>query len=272
MRLLPPCQRSHCNGAKSIFHPHVAGGFADGGYLRQQRGKTTARVTRGGFRGNSGAEVHRRMDRVAGSTCGSARSRCARSCRSPARRRPSLPAVPLTMPHPPDIPAREADDIDSFQHSLRALVQSSPLAILELNREAKVRLWNPAAERMFGWAESEVLGRANPLVPEEARSQYEADVLLLLQGETIRGKVVRRQHKDGRRLDVRLWAAPIRAPQSGTIGITAGLEDITEERENERKLRASEARQEAMEAELQRSEERMRLAFDAAKIRSEERR
>jgi PAS domain S-box-containing protein len=119
---------------------------------------------------------------------------------------------------------------------------------------------------MFGWAESEVLGRANPLVPEEARSQYEADVLLLLQGATIRGKVVRRQHKDGRRLDVRLWAAPIRAPQSGTIGITAGLEDITEERENERKLRASEARQEAMEAELQRSEERMRLAFDAAKI------
>ena len=43
------------------------------------------------------------------------------------------------------------------QHSLRELIQFSPLAIEELDPEGKVKLWNTAAEQMFGWRESEVL-------------------------------------------------------------------------------------------------------------------
>ena len=155
---------------------------------------------------------------------------------------------------------------DRPKHSLRALVQFSPLAIVELNPEGKVRLWNPAAERMFGWEESEVLGRAYPVIPSETRAEYEDDVLHLLEGSTIRGKDVRRQRKDGRRLDVRLWAAPIHNEQNEITGITAILEDITDQKENEQKLRGSQAREKEMEAQLQRNEERMRLAFDAAKI------
>jgi PAS domain S-box-containing protein len=155
---------------------------------------------------------------------------------------------------------------DRPKHSLRALVQFSPLAIVELSPEGKVRLWNPAAERMFGWEESEVLGRAYPVIPSETRAEYEDDVLHLLEGSTIRGKDVRRQRKDGRRLDVRLWAAPIHNEQNEITGITAILEDITDQKENERQLRASRAHGEDMEAELRRNEERMRLAFDAAKV------
>src|ERR1017187_8664174 len=155
---------------------------------------------------------------------------------------------------------------DRPKHSLRALVQFSPLAIVELNPEGKVKLWNPAAERMFGWEESEVLGRAYPVIPSETRAEYEDDVLHLLEGSTIRGKDVRRQRKDGRRLDVRLWAAPIHNEQNEITGITAILEDITDQKENERQLRASRAHGEDMEAELRQNEERMRLAFDAAKV------
>ena len=155
---------------------------------------------------------------------------------------------------------------DSPEHSLRALVRFSPLAIVEVNTHRKVKLWNPAAERMLGWAESEVLGEEYPSVPSESRAEYEADVLHLLAGGTIQGKEVRRQRKDGRQLAVRLWAAPIRNEQTEITGITAILEDITNQKESERKLGASQAREEDMEAQLQRSEERMRLAFDAAKI------
>ena len=156
--------------------------------------------------------------------------------------------------------------LKSPEHSLRELVELSPLAIVEIDREGKIKLWNPAAERMFGWAESEVLGRAYPAVPSETRAEFEDDVLHLLKGATIRGKEVRRQRKDGRRLDVKLWAAPIHNQQNEITGITAILEDSTDQKENERKLRVSQAREEEMEAQLQRSEERMRLAFDAAKI------
>ena len=87
---------------------------------------------------------------------------------------------------------------DSPEQSLRALIQFSPLAILELDQERKIKLWNPAAERMFGWAQSEILGRVNPIIPPETQAEYEDDVPHLLEGSTIQGKDVRLQHKDGR--------------------------------------------------------------------------
>jgi diguanylate cyclase (GGDEF)-like protein/PAS domain S-box-containing protein len=154
----------------------------------------------------------------------------------------------------------------SPERSLTALIEFSPLAILELDREGRIKLWNPAAERMFGWAQSEVLGRVNPIIPLETQAEYEDDVPCLFAGSTIQGKDVHLQHKDGRRLHVRLWASPVYNGQSEVVGISAILEDITDQKQNERKLRASQAHENDMEADLQRGEERMRLAFDAAKV------
>ena len=173
--------------------------------------------------------------------------------------------VLLTMSPAADICTRQTGVIDSPQHSLEGLICFAPLAILELDPEGKIRRWNPAAERLFGWTESEVLGRANPLIAIEARAQYEAEVRHILKGATIQGKDVRRQHKDGRWIDARLWAAPIRKQCGAITGIIAILEDVTDQKEDQRELRLSQARQEEMEVELQRNEERMRLALEAAK-------
>ena len=151
-------------------------------------------------------------------------------------------------------------------HSLRELIQFSPLAIEELDPEGKVKLWNPAAEQMFGWAEGEVLDQPYPAVSSESRAEFEHEVLQLLGGATIRGKEVRRLRKDGRQFTARLWAAPIHNQRNQITGITKILEDITDQKENERKLRLSLGHEEEVEASLQRSEGRMRLAFEAAKI------
>jgi PAS domain-containing protein len=56
--------------------------------------------------------------------------------------------------------------------SLRALIEASPLAIIELDMEQKVRAWNLAATRIFGWTEREVLGRSYPIVPHDRKSEY----------------------------------------------------------------------------------------------------
>ncbi len=164
------------------------------------------------------------------------------------------------------ISAWETEVIDNSQNSLEALVRVAPLAIVEVDLEGKIKNWNPAAEQMFGWTKNEVSGRVNPSIRSEYCAEYEADILHLLHGSTIRGKEVQRQHKNGRRLDMRLWAAPIHDRENEITGVTDFLEDITEQKENERKLRESQAREEEVEAELQRSEERMRLAFESAKI------
>ncbi len=154
----------------------------------------------------------------------------------------------------------------SPERSLKAFVQFSPLAVVEVGLEGLVKLWNPAAQRMFGWTEAEALGRPYLAVPAEDRAEFEDLTRQLLAGCTIRGKEVCRQRKDGRRFYAKLWAAPIHDEEDKITGITATFEDITEQKENERKLRESQARQEEVESELQRREERMRLAFEAAKI------
>ena len=50
-------------------------------------------------------------------------------------------------------------------HTLQTLIQASPLAIITLDLDFKITLWNPGAERMLGWKESEVLGGHLPCVP-----------------------------------------------------------------------------------------------------------
>ena len=47
-------------------------------------------------------------------------------------------------------------------HRLGAIIDASPVAIVELDRSGRVQLWNPAAERIYGWRPEEVLGRPHP--------------------------------------------------------------------------------------------------------------
>ena len=58
--------------------------------------------------------------------------------------------------------------------TLRALIQASPLGIIAVGFDGRLRWWNPAAESIFGWQEKEVLGKQ--IVPE-ARIVGVADVV-----------------------------------------------------------------------------------------------
>lgn len=51
---------------------------------------------------------------------------------------------------------------------LRALVEASPVAIVVIDSASAVQVWNPAAERLFGWAADAVLGQRMPNMPPDA--------------------------------------------------------------------------------------------------------
>ena len=53
----------------------------------------------------------------------------------------------------------------------QAVVQSSPLAIWAMDLDGNVTFWNPAAERIFGWTEAEVIGRPVPVIAEADREE-----------------------------------------------------------------------------------------------------
>ncbi|HPD15525.1 MAG TPA: PAS domain S-box protein [Planctomycetota bacterium] len=110
---------------------------------------------------------------------------------------------------------------------LQALIHASPAAIVALDSEARVSLWSPAAERLFGWTESEVTGKRAPIVPED--DQEFAHLLYApLRGQTIVGAEVRADRRDGPPLDVSLSVAPIRDAENNTAGIMGVLLDLSE--------------------------------------------
>jgi diguanylate cyclase (GGDEF)-like protein/PAS domain S-box-containing protein len=116
---------------------------------------------------------------------------------------------------------------------LEALVRASPVAIIALDLGGRVQLWNPAAERLFGWAASDVTGRPYPLVPADRRDEFAALWERASKGEPLTDVEVRRQKKDGSPIDLSVFSAPLHDRQGGIIGTVAILADVTERRQAE---------------------------------------
>ena len=132
---------------------------------------------------------------------------------------------------------RVDETLRETSESLRALIEASPLAIIELDTENHVKTWNPAAARTFGWTEREVLGRPYPIVPDDRRSEYRSLFDRSARGEPLAGFETQRQRKDGTLVDVVLSVAPLVGADgrvTGTMGIIA---DITQRKRLEELLR-----------------------------------
>lgn len=117
--------------------------------------------------------------------------------------------------------------------TLQAVVQASPAAIVGFDREGKVILWNPAAERTFGWAAAEVLGAFNPFVSEAQREEFLGYVGIALGGKGWRDVEIVRYRKDGSEIDVRVSSAPLRDGSGQVVGLVSVLADITERKRAE---------------------------------------
>jgi PAS domain S-box-containing protein len=140
-------------------------------------------------------------------------------------------------------PRKEAEEaLREANSRLQALVQASPLAILSLDAKARVTSWNPAAERIFGWRSSEVLGGPYPIVPQEGQPGFRWTHRQVMQGRTLEGLEFRRQRRDGTPVEISLSAAPLRDAAGHVVGGMGILEDITARKRTEIALRESEAR------------------------------
>ena len=123
---------------------------------------------------------------------------------------------------------------------LNSIFESSPLAVFCLDREARVMMWSPSAEQMFGWTAEEVLGRFNPIVPEEKRPDFVKNFTPVLKGEILLDRPARRRRKDGSWIDLSLSVSPFRDAQGAIVGGIGMLIDITDRKRAEEALRESE--------------------------------
>lgn len=115
----------------------------------------------------------------------------------------------------------------------RALMQAAPLAILTIGLDKRILSWNPAAERMFGWSEAEVLNQPTPLLSQEQEDEFTALATLLRQGRGYTDRETRRRCRDGTLLEVSVSGAPLLDSEGRMIGLIEMILDITSRKRGE---------------------------------------
>ncbi|MCA1556411.1 MAG: PAS domain S-box protein, partial [Acidobacteria bacterium] len=180
------------------------------------------------------------MDAATNAAGGAARPR--RGDNAPPPSVAELSLAPFVL----EMRATLAELRDSNQ-TLEAIIQASPLAIITLDLEGIVKMWNSAAERIYGWSEQEVLGRPLPTVPPDKQEEMQRNHRRALQGTAFESFETERIRKDGTQIAVSISTAPLRDPDGQIKGVVALVEDITERKRTER-----EKAQLATEIEIQR--------------------
>ena len=131
------------------------------------------------------------------------------------------------------------------------LVAAAGDAIVAADAQGKIVLWNPAAERIFGFSPAEALGRSLDLIiPERFRERHwQGYEKVMRSGETRYGADVLRVpalRKDGRPLSIAFTVALLEGAGGAVESIVAIVRDDTarwnEERALKKRLAELEAR------------------------------
>ena len=111
----------------------------------------------------------------------------------------------------PGIPATERQQVEQLTQMFAAIVESSDDAIIAKTLDGVITSWNRAAERIFGYAADEIIGRPISILKPPGHSE---DVIQILEhirhGERVNHFETKRCTKDGRIIDVSLSVSPIR--------------------------------------------------------------
>jgi len=128
-----------------------------------------------------------------------------------------------------------ATAIDRLLTRFSTVVEATPVAIVVVDENGRVRLWNDGARRLFGWREAEVRERAYPEFLTASVSATAPSIDRLRSDGAVHGVETCHVHRDGRVMNVRVWGAPIEygtRPGGGVFVVS----DITEQRQREQRL------------------------------------
>ena len=142
---------------------------------------------------------------------------------------------------------REAENaLRESEERTRLILDTALDAIVAIDGEGAVTDWNPQAEATFGWTRDEALGRtlAALIIPERHREAHTRGLQRYI--ESGEDKVLNQRvelvalHRDGREFPVELAISP----STGRDGVSFSgfIRDITERRQAEEMVKASEAR------------------------------
>ncbi|HWE35455.1 MAG TPA: PAS domain S-box protein [Isosphaeraceae bacterium] len=120
---------------------------------------------------------------------------------------------------------------------LAAIVASSSDAIICRGLDDRITSWNPGAEKLFGYAAAEAIGRPISMLLPPDRTDEMPRMLTRIEGGTaISHYETERVDKDGRRLDISVGVSPLRDGDGRIAGMVTIARDVTERRQAERRM------------------------------------
>jgi len=133
-----------------------------------------------------------------------------------------------------------AQIIRDNEERFRAIGETAQDAIIMLNNDGRITLWNRSADKMFGYAQDEAMGRKieSLIIPKRFRKRHQRGFAMFRdsgQGPSV-GRIVELQglHKNGTEFPIELSiSAAMLGKQWHVVGM---LRDITERKRAENKL------------------------------------
>jgi two-component system, cell cycle sensor histidine kinase and response regulator CckA len=130
---------------------------------------------------------------------------------------------------------------------LAAIITSSADAIIGKTLDGIVTSWNPAAERMFGYTEAEMVGRSIfTLIPESLHAAERELLQRIRRGERVVLTDAERIRKDGNRIYIALSVSPIKDATGVVVGASSIKQEITEKKRAQEELARREERYRAL--------------------------
>lgn len=140
----------------------------------------------------------------------------------------------------PKRPAFSLAQLQAEAARCTAIVASSEDAIISKTLDGIVTSWNPAAERLFGYRDTEIIGLPLTVTfPADHLGEEKTILEKMRAGERIDHFKTVRIHKDGTPLDVSVSLSPIKADDGTIIGVSTIVRNLSEQQSAERALRAA---------------------------------
>ena len=118
-----------------------------------------------------------------------------------------------------------------------AIVNSTDDAIISKTLAGIITSWNPGAERVFGYAAREVVGKSIQILIPPERIDDESEILAkIARGERIDHYETIRVCKNGRLIHISVTISPIRDEGGNIIGASKIAREITERKHAEQAL------------------------------------
>ena len=162
---------------------------------------------------------------------------------------------------------RTEEALRASNDALRAVFEASPIAIVALDRDARVTLWNRAAQAMFGRSGDEVLGRPLPSLHGRRLATFSEVLEEVVDGRRLDALEVELVASDGTPITASVSAAALRGASGEVAGMMAAVADVSErKRVQDERARLLAQEQDARES----AEEALRLRDDFLAMASHE--